>query len=278
LRTSAQLLLELLYGEMPRELSPDAALFCLFSEPAARVAIRAHAAATWGEFAHAVDLPFNELVDPNGDWGEEIAEAVGRRPEPGDSFRLADYWGNWCFAGIVIPPCQAAVLAIFDRPEINRLLTDVGFEYANGAPGSDGDAFVFRHRSLILRLEQEIARRHTKAAQAKEPAPLPSDSQKPSRTAQVRLAASAGKGGPRVLASHSKSQRPLSSVRQHQARAAPCPRTIGALRCTRRKSPSTRALKREKPPEPRNDGVSGALASHTTVRETRVCRDSARLA
>lgn len=151
--------LTLLYGDMPSELSPDEALFCLFSEPAARVAIRARGAATWGEFANAVDLPFDKLVDPHGDWGEEIAEAVGQRPEPGDSFRLADYRGKWCFAGIVIPPCQAAVLAIFDRPEINRLLADVGFEYANGAPGSDGDAFVFRHRSLILRLEQEIAHR-----------------------------------------------------------------------------------------------------------------------
>ena len=151
--------LRLLYGPMPPELSPDEALFCLFSGSAAQLAIRAHAAATWGEFAHAVDLPFDELVDPHGDWGEEIAEAVGRRPEPGDSFRLADYWFNWCFAGIVIPPCQAAVLAIFDRPEINRLLADVGFEYANGAPGSDGDAFVFRDLALIPRLQAEIRRR-----------------------------------------------------------------------------------------------------------------------
>jgi hypothetical protein len=151
--------LTLLYGEMPPELSPDEALFCLFPESAARVAIRTQAATTWGEFAHAVDLPFAELVDPNGHWGEEIAEALGRRPQPGDSFRLADYWGNWCFAGIVIPPCQAAVLAIVDRPEINRLLTDVGFEYANGAPGSDGDAFVFRDLGLIPRLEAESRRR-----------------------------------------------------------------------------------------------------------------------
>jgi hypothetical protein len=60
------------------------------------------------------------------------------------------------FAGIVIPPCQAAALAIFDRPEINRLLTDVDFEYANGAPGLEGDGFVFRDLALIPRLQAEI--------------------------------------------------------------------------------------------------------------------------
>jgi len=152
-------LLTLVYDEMPQDLSPDEAVFCLFSAVAADVAVRAYAAKTWAQFAEAVGLPFDELVDTTGDWGEEIAEAFGKVPRPSDPFRLADYWGMWCFAGLVIPPCQAAVLAVFDRPAINRLLTDVGFEFAGGAPGSDGDAIIFRDIGLIPRLEQEIAGR-----------------------------------------------------------------------------------------------------------------------
>jgi len=151
--------LTFLYSEMSSTLSLDVAVFCLFSERAAQLANRAQAAATWREFARSVDLAFDELVDPNGAWGAEIAEAVGRLPEPGDSFRLADYWGNWHFAGVVIPPCQAAVLAVLDRPAILRLLSDVGFEFAFGAPGSDGDAIIFRELELIPRLVAEIGRR-----------------------------------------------------------------------------------------------------------------------
>jgi hypothetical protein len=51
------------------------------------------------------------------------------------------------------------VLAVLDRPAILRLLSDVGFEFAFGAPGSDGDAIIFRDLALIPRLEAEITRR-----------------------------------------------------------------------------------------------------------------------
>ena len=72
---------------------------------------------------------------------------------------MTDYWGNWHFADIVIPRCQSAVLAVLDRPAILPLLSDVGFEFAFGAPGSDGDAIIFRDLALIPRLEAEITRR-----------------------------------------------------------------------------------------------------------------------
>jgi len=41
--------LTFLYSEMPSTLSPDEAVFCLFSEPAAQLANRAQAAGRWRE-------------------------------------------------------------------------------------------------------------------------------------------------------------------------------------------------------------------------------------
>jgi hypothetical protein len=152
----------LLYSEMPSALAPNGPLFCLFSESAARKSVQAHEATTWGQLAEAIDLPLDRIADPTGEWAGEIAEAFGRIPRPGDTFRLPDYWGRRCFAGLVVPPCQAAVLAVLDRPMLKRLLTDVGFEFAFGAPGSDGDAIVFRDRGMIRQLEQEIVRRGLK--------------------------------------------------------------------------------------------------------------------
>ncbi len=151
--------LTLLYSEMPSALALDGPLFCLFSESAAREAIAAHEAMTSGQFAEAVGLPFDRLADTNGEWGGEVAKAFGRIPKTSDSFRLVDYWGTWCFADLVIHPCQAAVLAVFGRPAINRLLEDVGFEFAVGASGADGDAIIFRDPGLIPRLEAEIRHR-----------------------------------------------------------------------------------------------------------------------
>jgi hypothetical protein len=150
--------LTLLYGPTPPELSPDEAMFCIFSETAVQVAICAHAARTWGEFAQAVGVPFERLIDPETGWPEQIAAAFGRIPRPTDPFRLDDYWGNWHFADLVIPPCQAAVFDVQDRPAIDHLLTRLGFEFALGAPCSEGDAIIFRDRAMGRRLEDEIAR------------------------------------------------------------------------------------------------------------------------
>lgn len=90
--------LTLLYREMPSVLAPDELQFCLFSESAAREAIAAHQATSWGQFAEAVGMPFDRLADTDGDWGEEVAEAFGRASKAGDPFRMRRC--RWKGAGV----------------------------------------------------------------------------------------------------------------------------------------------------------------------------------
>jgi len=141
----------LIYAYEPEELGGEGD-FVLAEQQSAVAKRRAFRARTWGGYARVAGKPFAVFLD---EWGDEVAEAIGRKPRATEPFNYADFVGAWFFADLVEDPRQVAYDEVLRRPTLRDLMRSLGFEFQGSPmPGWAGvECIVFSVESCVETLE-----------------------------------------------------------------------------------------------------------------------------